>query len=110
MLPCRVRQCLVPVKTLIREGCSETEASWQSSNHLFGSQQLLKYLNYQTDPFLKYAQNFMQISKMEKEFQKKFLVFVIMAFEPVAGTYLSCEENSCDPQSKCYQTVLRYQI
>ena len=46
----------------------------------------------------------------KKKIDKIFLVFAIMAFEPVAGTYLYYEENSCDPQSTCYQTVLRSQI
>ena len=47
---------------------------------------------------------------MEKKFRKIFLILVIMLFEPVAGTCLYYEENSCDPQSRCYQAVLRSQI
>ena len=47
---------------------------------------------------------------MEKQIEKIFLVFVIKALEPVVGTYIYYEDNSCDRQSTCYQTVLRSQI
>ena len=33
-----------------------------------------------------------------------------MTFEPVGGTYLNYDENACDRQSTCYQTVLSFQI
>ena len=39
-----------------------------------------------------------------------FVVFEIMAFEHVAGNFLNYDENTCDGQSMCYQTVLRFQI
>ena len=45
-----------------------------------------------------------------KKIEEIFLVFVIMVFQPFAGTYLCYEENSCDRQSTCYKTVLRSQI
>ena len=38
------------------------------------------------------------------------LVFEIMAFEDVAGNSLNYDENTCDWQSTCYKTVLRFQI
>ena len=62
------------------------------------------------DLFFKNAKNFMYILQMPKKIWKIFLAFVIMALEPVAGTYLHYEENSCDRQSTCYQTVLGSQI
>ena len=37
-------------------------------------------------------------------------VIEIMAFGHVAGNYLNYNENTCDRQSTCYQTVLRFQI
>ena len=37
-------------------------------------------------------------------------VFGIMAFEDVPGNSLNYDENTCDRQSRCYQTVLRFQI
>ena len=46
----------------------------------------------------------------EKKIQKVALVFVIMALEPVARTYIYYEEKSCNRQSLCYQTVPRSQI
>ena len=58
------------------------------------------------DPFSQNAHIFMKVAEMKKKLQKIFLVFGIMAFEPVVETYLYYEENSCDWQSKCYQTVL----
>ena len=39
-----------------------------------------------------------------------FSVFVIIAFEPPAGIFLIYDENTCDRQSPCFQTVLRFRI
>ena len=39
-----------------------------------------------------------------------FLVFVIIAFEPVAGISLNYEESTCDWQSTRYERDLRFQI
>ena len=39
-----------------------------------------------------------------------FSVCERMAFEHVAGNSLNYDENTCDLQSPCYQTVLRLQI
>ena len=36
---------------------------------------------------------------MQKKIVKKFLVFQIMVFEPLAGIYLSYDENSFDRQA-----------
>ena len=47
---------------------------------------------------------------MEKKIQKMILVLVMMTLEPIAGTYLCCEENSCDRQVTWYETVLTSQI
>ena len=44
---------------------------------------------------------------MEKKIKKMFLFLQIMAFEGVAVTYLHYKVISCNPQSVCYQTVLR---
>ena len=52
----------------------------------------------------------MLILEMQKQMQKILLLFVTMAFEPVAGTYLCYQKKSCGRQSTCYQTVLRSQI
>ena len=38
------------------------------------------------------------------------LVLGIIAFEPIVGTYLNYEENTCERQSTCYQTILRFSI
>ena len=38
------------------------------------------------------------------------VVIQIMAFEDVAGNSLKYDENTCDRNSTCYQTVLRFQI
>ena len=37
-------------------------------------------------------------------------VFEIMAFGHVAGNSLNYDENTCDQQTTCYQTVLRFCI
>ena len=37
-------------------------------------------------------------------------VFEIIAFEAVAGVSLIYDENTCNLQSTCYPTVLRFQI
>ena len=37
-------------------------------------------------------------------------VFEIMAFEHIAGISLNYDKNTCDRQSTCYQTVLRFYI
>ena len=47
---------------------------------------------------------------MEIKFHKKVLVLEILAFEPVAGTYLNYDESTCDRQSTYYQRILRFQI
>ena len=39
-----------------------------------------------------------------------FFVFEIKPFEPPAGISLIYEENTCDRQSTCYQTLLRFSI
>ena len=39
-----------------------------------------------------------------------FFVLEIVAFEGVGVTYLYYEVNSCDRQSRCYQTVLGSKI
>ena len=39
-----------------------------------------------------------------------FPVFEIMAFQYVAGISLNYDENTCNRQSLCYQTVLTFQI
>ena len=36
---------------------------------------------------------------MEEKFQKIFLVLKIIAFQPIEGTYLNYDENTCDWQS-----------
>ena len=48
--------------------------------------------------------------KTAKNFHIIILVLEIMAFEPVARTCLNYDENTCDRQSTCYQTILRFQI
>ena len=47
---------------------------------------------------------------MQEKFKEMFRVFEIMAFEHVGGISLSYDENTCDPQSTCYQTVPRLHI
>ena len=39
-----------------------------------------------------------------------FVVFKTMAFEHGAGISLSYDENTCERESTCYQTVQRLQI
>ena len=60
--------------------------------------------------FSKGLKFYVDLKNGEKKIEKVFLVYEIMEFEPVAGTYLNYEENTCDRQSTCYQTVLRFQI
>ena len=52
----------------------------------------------------------MQISKMPPKFQKMFSVVELMAVEQVAEIFFSNNENTYDPHSTCYQTVLKFQI
>ena len=47
---------------------------------------------------------------MQKTIQQIFFDLVIIALEFVVITYLYYELNSCDRQSRCYQTVLRSQM
>ena len=39
-----------------------------------------------------------------------FFVFEIIALKPFPGISLIHDENTCDRQSTCYQTVLRFWI
>ena len=39
-----------------------------------------------------------------------FSLFDIIAFETVAGVFFIFDENTCDRQSTCYQTILRFHI
>ena len=39
-----------------------------------------------------------------------FPVFETMAFEYDAGNSLNYDKNTCERQSRCYQTVLRFEI
>ena len=52
----------------------------------------------------------MYISKIQIKFEKTFLVFEIIAFEPVAGIYHNYDENRGDRQSASYQSVLGFRI
>ena len=47
---------------------------------------------------------------MHLNFKKLFSVFEVIAFDLVAGLFLIYDENTCDRQSTCYQTVLRFWI
>ena len=44
------------------------------------------------------------------KFEEMFSAFEIIAFEPVVTIFPIYDENTCDRQSTCYQTVLRFQI
>ena len=98
------------LRSQISQRFSKTGAFWHSSNHIFCSHQFPKYFRYEADLFFQNTQNFMQILEMQKKIEETFSVLVIMVFEPVAGTYFYHEENSCDQQSTCYQTVLTSEI
>ena len=52
----------------------------------------------------------MYISKMQKKFEKMFLVSKIIAVELNAESSLCYDKNTCHLPSTCYQTVLRFQI
>ena len=39
-----------------------------------------------------------------------FAIFETIAFEHVVGNSFNYEDNTCDPESTCYQTVLRFLI
>ena len=52
----------------------------------------------------------MYIAKVQSNLQKMFLLFLIIAFEPVAGKSLIYDENTCGCQTSCYQTLLRLWI
>ena len=39
-----------------------------------------------------------------------FSILEIIASEPVAGIPLIYDDNTCELQSRCYQTVLRFRI
>ena len=47
---------------------------------------------------------------MQYKFKKMFRDFEIMAFEHVSGIFLKHDKNTCERQSTCYQTVLRFHI
>ena len=47
---------------------------------------------------------------MEQENQKIFLVFEIIAFEPVRRNSRILEQDTCHWQSICYQATLRFKI
>ena len=47
---------------------------------------------------------------MEKEHQKKFLVFKIIAFEPGSKNCHILEQDTSDWQSICHQAILRFKI
>ena len=45
---------------------------------------------------------------MQEKFKKMFTLFEIMTFAHLAGISLNYDLNTCDWQSTCYQTVLRF--
>ena len=45
---------------------------------------------------------------MQKQNQKKFFVFEIIASELIALNCLYSEENTCYRQAVCYETVLKF--
>ena len=47
---------------------------------------------------------------MQKKLEKKFRVFEIMAFEHVPGIYVNYDKQTCERQSRCYETVLTFHI
>ena len=60
--------------------------------------------------FLKMGKILCRSRKCKQNSEKLFLVLGIMAFEPLAGIFLNSDENTCDRQSMCYQTALRFHI
>ena len=47
---------------------------------------------------------------MQKKFKKMFFLFQTMEFERAAEVSLNYDENTCDQEATCYQTVLRFHI
>ena len=47
---------------------------------------------------------------MEKKINKMVAAIEIIAFERVAQNSLNYDECTCDLQSRCYQTVLKFDI
>ena len=47
---------------------------------------------------------------MEQKNHKTFLVFEIIAFEPVSTNSHNPEQDTCHWQSICYQATLRFKI
>ena len=60
--------------------------------------------------FFENALNFMHISEMQQEIQKKYFASEKMAFEIVAGNSTYCCRNTCHQQLMRQQTVLRFHI
>ena len=57
-LPWWLQQCLIPVNTFPLEESSKTETFGHSSNHIFRSQKLPKYLSYEADIFFQDMEDF----------------------------------------------------
>ena len=91
------------------EGCSKRGGFGYWNNHISRSQWLAKYLRYEADFFFSQCTNLFVDCKLQWKFQKKFPIFEIIAFEGVTEISFNYHENTCDWQSTCYQTVLRFE-
>ena len=47
---------------------------------------------------------------MQQTIEKTFPVFEKMTFEHLAEIFLNYDENTCNRQSACYQTLQRFKI
>ena len=73
MPPSRVCQCLGAVNMLSPEGCSQTGTFWHSSNHIFPSQLLVKYLSYEAGHFFsKWSKFYVNFENAKKHSENVF--------------------------------------
>ena len=96
------------MNNLSREGYSKTVAFGHGSNHISRGQCIPKYLSYEADLFCQNAQKFVLIAKLLKNFPHIFPTVERIAFESLAEISLISDENTCDRQSTCYQTVISF--
>ena len=80
VLSCRIQQCLAPLTMLLLKASSKTGLFGLLSNRVFCSTLFRKRITYEGHLFFQNLQNFIDISKMQQEIDRRLFSSQIVAY------------------------------
>ena len=80
VLSCRIQQCLAPLTMLLLKASSKTGLFGLLSNRVFCSTLFRKHITYEGHLFFQNLQNFIDISKMQQEIDRRLFSSQIVAY------------------------------